>query len=84
MFPASQRSAKQMVAVLSRLILSDLSITMQEQMDDAAGAEATLTAALDWWRGSMTAEPAAASAAQLWILRRLVCAIMQAIAIGTA
>ncbi len=41
-------------------------------MDDAAGAEATLTAALDWWRGSMTAEPAAASAAQLWILRRLV------------
>ena len=44
-------------------------------MDDAAGAEATLTAALGWWRGSMTAESSAATAAQLWILRRLVRAL---------
>ena len=50
----------------------------QEQTGDAAGAEATLTAALDWWRGSMTAEPSAASAAQHWILRRLVRSTMPA------
>ena len=43
----------------------------QESSGDAAGAEATLRTALDWWSTSMTAEPAAATAAQRWILGRL-------------
>jgi hypothetical protein len=51
--------------------LSAIVTVAQEQMGDTTAAEATLMSALDWWRGSMTAEPSASSAAQAWILRRL-------------